>query len=190
MKSRLDDLLATAEMQLASRSFDAAMDTYRTALTEPGAGEAGVPSLLAEARRLRDEARGVAQSAEPPAPPVETPAEQAASPAQPRIEPEPAPAPEDYRPIEPPAFHLIEDDPSMIESSRRGQYVPDVEHLSILDPTPLPEEEPGPSPLARIVLTLLIVLFVCGLIFLASHRRNQPRRFSLVQSAGQTHFFS
>ena len=74
MKSRLEDLIATADRQLASNSYDAAIDTYRTALGEAGAVEAGVDSRLQAACRARDEARGVvgltapltAETVEPP----------------------------------------------------------------------------------------------------------------------------
>src|SRR5580704_1462136 len=106
MRSRLDDLIATADRQLASRSYDAAIDTYRTALGEPGAAEAGVEELLESACRARDDARGIVR---PPPPtveitamPVETPA---AVPAEPRPEPVPAHRQQvviDDRPMEPP----------------------------------------------------------------------------------------
>src|SRR5580692_9264012 len=120
MRSRLDDLIATADRQLASRSYDAAIDTYRTALSEPGAAEASVEELLEAACRARDEARGIVR---PPPPsvaiaaiaPVETVAEM---PVEPRPEPEPSPpqpAAIDEKPREPPRFLLVEDDPAMLE---------------------------------------------------------------------------
>ena len=217
MKSRLDDLVATADRQLASRSYDAAVDTFRMALGEPGAAEAGVGERLEAACQARDAARGFVRPVEAPAPPkvemaappVETPAEprverEPALPAEPqvkhepalpgvlRIDSEPAPAepgmdlepapPEpgmdlepapalqaaaDCRPIEAPSFHLMEDDPSMLERVDRERRPPlEVEKLSILDPTPLPEMPGEPHFAARIILALGIFLVVCGLAFL------------------------
>ena len=72
------------------------------------------------------------------------------------------------RPIEAPAFQLIEDDPSMLDRPRRQQPL-EVENLSILDPKPLPEEPSGLQ-LVRIIITVAIVLLVCGAIFLASNQ--------------------
>ena len=69
MRSRLEDLIVTADRQLASRSFDAAVDTLRTALGEPGAIEAGVEDRLEAARRARDESCGIVRPA-----PISTPA--------------------------------------------------------------------------------------------------------------------
>jgi hypothetical protein len=63
MRSRLEDLIVTADLQLASRSFDAAVDTLRTALGEPGAAEAGVAGRLEGACLARDEARGIVRPA-------------------------------------------------------------------------------------------------------------------------------
>src|ERR1700684_4356701 len=126
MRTRLDDLIATADRQLASRSYDAAIDTYRTALGEGGAAEAGIEERLEAACRTRDEARGIVRPVEPPAPPkvetAEPPEEPPAdlrmepkpsltalsridpeqAPAGPRMDPEPAPpAVVEDRPIEP-----------------------------------------------------------------------------------------
>jgi hypothetical protein len=148
MRTRLEDLIATADRQLASRSYDAAIDTYRTALGEPGATEAGVMDRLEAACRVRDEALGIVRAVETPVPPpAEVPLEVAAVPAietAPVPEPEPAPTPQRqaaFRTIEPPAFHLIEDDPSILERPSRDyrdRYA-DIEVRSILDPTPSSE---------------------------------------------------
>src|SRR5580698_2493280 len=122
MRSRLDDLIATADRQLASRSYDAAIDTYRTALSEPGSGEASVEELLEAACRARDEARGIVR---PPPPVVEiaTPPVERAIPLEPQPEPEPAPqAVLDDSPIAPPRFSLVEDDPAMLEKFDPERY--------------------------------------------------------------------
>jgi hypothetical protein len=160
--------MATADRQLASRSYDAAIDTYRTALGEPGAAEAGVEARLEAACRIRDEARGIVRPVEPSAPPAPEPpkTEVAELPSEPLVEqrvelklapelalktaPEPAlkltpqPAPARLaavnRPIEPPSFHM-EGDPPLLESyDHEGSGMLEVERLSILDPRPLPEE--------------------------------------------------
>lgn len=211
MRSRLDDLIATADRQLASRSYDAAIDTYRMALSEPGAAEAGVGDRLEAACRARDEARGIVRPVEAPAPPkVEMAMPPAAPPGElrmdaepslpavPRIDREPRPAelrrdleppaelrtdpepppaesriaPEleppqvvDSRPIEPPSFHLIDDDPLLLESTDWEQYreqypTLEVEKLSILNPTPLPEEPDESQVGARILVAALIAIVV------------------------------
>jgi hypothetical protein len=171
MRTRLDDLIATADRQLASRSYDAAIDTYRTALGEPGAAEAGVEQRLEAASRVRDEARGVVRLAEPPAPPLPPVAEMPAPPPEPRVEPDPEPEPApvnqvvvDSRPIEPPSFHLIEDDPSMLE--RPGFERPDRDRYieydvrSILDPTPPPEARDPRVAATRLLIAMLIAIAV------------------------------
>jgi len=212
MRTRLEDLIATAEAQLAAQSYDAAVDTYRTAMGEPGAEEAGVAARLAAACQARDAARGVPapeppveeppvpMAAAPPEAPVETqgtPPEQPArswrfrtvsppaAPMETRVAPPeqappdppaapPPPAETDDRPIEPPAFQLIEDDPSMLERPRRRyEEPPEVEKLSILDPTPLPAVSPQQQG-ARLFLAALIFFAVCGMMFFASFRRNRP----------------
>jgi hypothetical protein len=163
MRTRLDDLIATADRQLASRAYDAAIDTYRTALGEPGAMEAHVEQLLDAACRIRDEARGMVRPAEPIAPPEPLP-EIPAPPAEARTEskPEPEPAPRveiDNSPIEPPAFHLIEDDPSMLERPRRDRYV-EYNVRSILDPTPPPELLDPKGTAARLLIAMVIAIAV------------------------------
>jgi TonB family protein len=261
MKSRLDDLIATGDAQLLSRSYDAAIDTFRTALAEPGAAEAGVARRLEAACRVRDAARGAGLPAQaggqeqspaaetPPAAaqgtglpanslrqeaapvaealrdaaraaglpakgggrqvapaadalPEENPAEvrgQAPTPTTQALPdaargaglsaecgvrrtatdidspPPEAPA---VPQIEPPAFHLIEDDPFLLEQPRRQPYA-EPERLSILDPTPR-EEEPDQTRFARILLAAGIALLVCGAMFLASTQRSRPDRFSAV----------
>jgi hypothetical protein len=168
MRSRLEDLIITAERQLAARSYEAAIDTYRTALLEPGATEMGVDERLEAACRRRDEARGIVRPAPVPAPPAATPAATPVEIAPPTVqmvaEPEPEPAPVEERPIEPPSFHLIEDDPSRLENFGRQAY-PEVETISILDPKPLPQD-PDPFLGARILLAVLIFLVVCAAAFL------------------------
>jgi TonB family protein len=183
MASRLDDLISTGEKQLASRSYDAAIDTFRTALGEPGAVELDVAGRLDAACRARDAARGVVPlPAEPPAPPpkVELAPLPVEAPAERLVEPTPEPEAVDDRTIEAPAFHLIEDDPYMLERARRGQHV-EAERLSILDPTPLPEE-PDRMQIARIVVAALIAFVVCGAVFLASYRKSHQDRFAPGQS--------
>ena len=151
MRSRLEDLIATADRQLAGRSYDAAIDTYRTALLEPGAADAGVEQQLETACRARDEARGIVQ----PAPPVIV--ETAAPAVEPTAEPEPAPPTEaataDDRPTDPPAFPLIE--------RPERKYPLEVERISILNPEPLPED-PDPLIGARILVAVAIFLVVCA----------------------------
>jgi hypothetical protein len=141
MKSRLEDLLATADRQLATRSYDAAIDNFRTALAEPGAADAGVQARLDAACRIRDEARGIAppplEEALPPAPIAVKPVvEVAAAPV-----PQPL-APAEQTAIEPPSFELLEDNPAL-RASRRDEYpYVEVQPISILNPT-LPPETPG-----------------------------------------------
>ena len=191
MASRLDDLVITGDRQLASQAYEAAIDTYRTALSEPGAVEAGVEDRLKAACRARDTARGVVPPAEPPAPPdVEEVGAPVETPAAPQVEPEPelepAPPAVDDRPIEAPAFHLLEDDPSMLERTERPEYV-ESKPLSILDPTP-PPPEPDPMFFARIVVAGLIGFAVCAAVFLASHRRSERiSPPSVVVSEGQVY---
>jgi hypothetical protein len=160
MRSRLEDLIATADRQMAGRSYDAAIDTYRTALLELGAGEAGVEEQLETARRARDEARGIVRP--PPPPPAPAIVETAPAVVVPIAEPEPAPLPEpsvqaagaDDRPIEAPAFDLI-------ERPERVRHVIDVEQISILDPKPLPED-PDPLIGARFLVAAAIFVVVCA----------------------------
>ena len=168
MGSRLDDLIATAGRQLASQSYDAAIDTYRTAAGEPGAAEAGIEEKLAAACRARDAARGVVRPVEPPPPPAAPVVEMAAPPielpaqSQPEPKPEPEPAPvvaSDDRPIEPPAFHLIEDDPPILERPRRDRYA-EIDVRSILDPTPAPEESESTGTAVRILIAVAIAAAV------------------------------
>lgn len=171
MRTRLEDLIATAERQLASRSYDAAVDTYRTALSEPGAAEAGVAERLDAACRVRDEARGIVRPVEAPAPPAPTPPppppEIAAVPTLAPLEvaapPAPVPQPvERFRTIEPPTFKLLEPDVVAEIMERRDQrdFQQDVERLSIIDPKPLPEEH-DPLLLMRVAIAALIFVFVC-----------------------------
>jgi TonB family protein len=286
MKSRLDDLIATGDAQLLSRSYDAAIDTFRTALAEPGAAEAGVARRLEAACRVRDAARGAGLPAQAggqeQSPAAETPpaaaqgtglpanslrqeaapvaetlrdAARAAGLSADSLRQEAAPVAEALRDaaraaglpakgggrqvapaadalpeenpaevrgqaptpttqalpdaargaglsaecgvrrtatdidspppeapavpqIEPPAFHLIEDDPFLLEQPRRQPYA-EPERLSILDPTPR-EEEPDQTRFARILLAAGIALLVCGAMFLASTQRSRPDRFSAV----------
>jgi hypothetical protein len=215
MRTRLDDLIATADRQLASRSYDAAVDTYRMALGEPGAAEAGVGDRLEAACRARDEARGIVRPVEAPAPPkAEMAVPPAAPPAELRMDAEPSPpavppidrepppavpridleppaelrtdpeppsaesriAPEleppqvvDSRPIEPPSFHLIDDDPFLLGSTDREQYPEqyreqyptlEVEKLSILNPTPAPETLDPAATATRILVAMVIAIVV------------------------------
>lgn len=85
MRTRLEDLIATADRQLASRSYDAAIDTYRTALAEPGAAEAGVAERLEAACGARDLASVAARGEGRPEPPRVDP--EPPRPEQPRIDP-------------------------------------------------------------------------------------------------------
>ncbi len=163
----MDDLIATADRQLASRSYEAAIDTYRTAAGEPGAAEAGIEEKLEAACRGRDTARGVVRPVAPPEPPPAPVAEVAPPielPAEPRQEPEPEPEPApaaaiDDRPVEPPAFYLIEDDPSMLERPRRDRYA-EIDVRSILDPTPAPEESESTGTAVRILIAVAIAAAV------------------------------
>lgn len=171
MTSRLDDLLATAERQLASHSYDAAVDTYRTALGEPGAAESGVAQLMEAACRVRDEARGIVPAVEtaatPEAPPphIDSEPEPEAARSEPRNEPPPQPMREN-RPTEPPTFHLLEPEP-FAERREGGPPPLDVENLSILHPTAPPEEtESGLVPVARVLIALAIAI---GVIVLAHY---------------------
>jgi hypothetical protein len=179
----LEDLIATAERQLASRSYDAAIDTYRTALSEPGAAEAGVEERLAAACHARDEARGIVRPVEapalpaPPAPPSQeiaplpaqeiAPADIPAAPPQ-RVEPKPKSAPkpvEPFRTIEPPTFRLLEPDEAETMERRDPQdYRRDIEKPSIIDPQPLPEGRD--LFVLRVGIAALIFVFVCLLVLL------------------------
>jgi hypothetical protein len=174
VRTRLEDLIATAERQLASRSYDAAIDTYRTALSEPGAAEAGVEERLDAACRVRDEARGIVRPVETPMPPASSPpaqeialADVPAAPPQ-RVEPKPAPAPqrvEPFRTIEPPSFRLLEPDEAEMMDRRDPQdYRQDIEKLSIIDPQPLPEGRD--LFVLRVGIAALIFVFVCLLVLL------------------------
>ena len=160
MRTRLEDLIAAAERQLASRSYDAAIDTYRTALSEPGAAEAGVEDRLAAACRVRDEARGIVRPGGAPAPPAPSP------PPPPPLEiaasPSPSPLPvEPFRTIEPPTFQLLEpDEAELMERRGRQDYRQEVERLSIIDPKPV-QEERDPLFLMRVGIAALIFVFVC-----------------------------
>jgi hypothetical protein len=184
----LEDLIATADRQLASRSYDAAIDTYRTALGEPGAAEAAVAERLEAACGARDLASVAMRGAGRPEPPRVDP--EPVRPEQPRIDPEPTPVepridpkpeppaepPPDpetpptpmavERPIEAPLFRLIEDDRSMLESPSRGQYPMEMEKLSILDPNPLPEEKGDPMLMVRIAVAAVIAVAVCVVVVL------------------------
>jgi len=165
MRSRLEDLIVTADRQLASRSFDAAIDTLRTASSEPGAAEAGVEERLESAYRARDEALGIERPAPPPV--VEI-APVAPVPLELPVEAVPVPQPiaeevVDDSPIEPPKFQLMEDEPFMIERPEHEQYPKlEVERLSILHPNPAPEPEPevNPEAMKRVVLAAVIALVV------------------------------
>jgi len=170
MRSRLDDLIATADRQLASRSYDAAIDTYRTALSEPGAVEASVEELLELACLARDDARGIVRPLPPTVEMAAMPVEAVAvMPVEPQAEPEPAPAQPvvipvviDDRPMEPPRFSLVEDDPAILERFERERYPKlEVENLSILHPTPPPQrEEIDPAVMKQIVIAAVIALVV------------------------------
>jgi len=116
-----------------------------------------VPAKILEPVAVTDE-----PPAEEPAPLKEPPA-QAAEPA----------GEADLRPIEPPSFHLIEDDPSMLERPRRArdsQYT-DEPPLSILDPVP----RPALPDQSRIVLLLgAVFCFLAAVIGLnGSHHVNR-----------------
>jgi len=184
VRTRLEDLIATAERQLASRSYDAAIDTYRTALSEPGAAEAGVEERLEAACRARDEARGIVRPMEAPMPPAPSspspppalemaprpaPAPPAASSPPPLgMAPPPVPAPqpvEPFRTIEPPTFQLLEPEESMMERRGRQDFEQDIEKLSIVDPQPLPEDR-DPLFLMRVGIAALIFVFVCLLVLM------------------------
>lgn len=145
MKSRLEDLLATADRQLAAGSYDAAIDNYRTALGEPGAGASRVAEKLAGACRVRGI---VPPTPETPAPaPVEAPV--VAAPTEQMVEAtvEPPPA---QQAIEPPSFQLLEDN-AALQASRRDEYpYVEVKPISILNPT-LPPETPGDKIVEAIV---------------------------------------
>jgi len=220
IESRLRDLLTTADRQLESKSYDAAIDTYRTALSCGPTDEqrADIEARLEAASQARDAARGTAtllrdarshQSGgrfreaflavsgalrcepgnlaalglladllqahpelampETPAPPssgelVNTITEQTAAPA---AQPVPAQAPATvkrpspppgaaFRTIEPPAFHLLEDDPNALERPRPKEYIPEPP-LSILDPVPR-QEAPQRALLRPLLFVLLIAL--------------------------------
>jgi hypothetical protein len=170
MRSRLEDLIATAERQLASRSYDAAIDNLRTSLSEPGAAEADVEARLVAACRVRDEARGIVVPIQVPIP---APAIEQAVETQLNVQREPELAPlapppiVDEPPIEPPSFSLIAADTYTFErpQQEQKQYQMEVEKLSILDPKPLPE---GPDPLlfTRIAVAALIAATVFLLAYL------------------------
>jgi TonB family protein len=230
LDGRVRDLLSTADRQLASQSYDAAIDTYRTALSELSSEAADKARLEVEARltaaiQARESSRriagllrdaryyqtagrfaeafaavGEALSLDPSdqpsvqlrqqllqarpelatavrakilepvpvtdEPPAEGPAplnEVPAPAAEPVKESEPARPAADMRPIEPPSFHLIEDDPSMLERPRRprdSQYI-DEPPLSILDPVPRPALPDS----SRIVLLLGAVLCFLAAVF-------------------------
>jgi len=172
MRTRLEDLLATADRQLASRSYDAAIDTYRTASMEPGAAEAGVEELLGAACRARDEARGIVPPVEPPDPPEEEPPAPAPPlvDVQPEVPPPPQPQPVvESRPVEPPSFQLLEPEPYM--ERRPVQEIPlEVEKLSILHPTAAPEEPDEPQYMLRVIIAVLIFVAVCLLAILLKGR--------------------
>jgi hypothetical protein len=177
MASRLEDLLSTGDKQLASRAYDAAIDTYRTALGEAGAAEAGVEARLQAACEARDGARGVVRPPEPE-PPAAPQAETAAAPVEPPAEPkvempaEPSAPVADNRPVEPPSFQLIEDYPPALERPEPPEYV-EPKPLSILDTTP-PPEEPDQALIMRIVLAAIIALLVCAAVILAPNKPSRP----------------
>lgn len=170
MKSRLEDLIGTADRQFAARSYDAAIDTYRTALSEPGAVEAGVPDRLEAVVRARDESRGIIRAAEPPPPPVEPPGE---SPPAPQKDPEPEPSPPEVdpqpdpppKPIDPPSFQLLELEPYDGRLEPPDLTPPDVRPISILD-TQAPPEEIDPNVVPRIIVAALIFVFVCAIVMM------------------------
>ncbi|MEI9974404.1 MAG: hypothetical protein WDO73_21580 [Ignavibacteriota bacterium] len=170
MRSRLEDLIATAERQLASRSYDAAIDTYRTAWNEDGAA-AGVESRLDAAYQARDEARGIVRRVEvlmPPPMPAPVPDIEAAAHPD-TAPPPPSPAPViDARPIEPPSFSLIEADDYTLARAERREYPLEVERLSILHPTAPPpaSETPEGVALARLAVACVIAVSVIVLAFL------------------------
>jgi len=172
MRSRLEDLIATADRQLTARSYDAAIDTLRTALAEAGAVEAGVEERMEAVLRARDEARGIVRAAPPPPAPVVEMAEAAPiveAQAEPQSEPEPTRPPVvPFRTIEPPRFASVQDDPARLERFDREQYpMLEVERLSILHPTAAPDPEPEPDThdrswmLKRMVLAAVIAVAVC-----------------------------
>jgi len=176
VRTRLEDLIVTAERQLAARSYDAAIDTYRTAMSEPGAAEAGVEERLDAACRVRDEACGIVRPVEAPMPPAPSPpppaqeiapADIPVAPPQ-SVGPKPAPARqpvEPFRTIEPPTFRLLEPDEAEMMDRRDPQdYRRDIEKLSIIDPQPLPEGRD--LFVLRVGIAALIFVFVCLLVLL------------------------
>jgi hypothetical protein len=180
MKTRLEDLIATADRQLASRSYDASIDTYRMALGEPGAEEAGVAERLEAACRARDGVRGIVHAVEPPVPPEEPPADPPAAPredpepAPPQIDPEPEPPPKpiEERPeeqaIEPPTFQLVEPEPFTMERPERQQeFQLEVEKLSILNPTPPAEAPDLTGTTARLLIAFGIFIAVVSWAYCA-----------------------
>ena len=167
MKTRLEDLISTAERQLASRSYDAAIDTYRTAMGEPGAADAGVGEKLEAACRARDEARGIVRPA-PASVAVEIAPPSVESPVPPRADPRPAPAraeeaPAKNEPIKPPSFYLVEDDPSRPELYRKEQ---NLDLQKILDTALQPEESGGLPFLGRLVVAALIAAATVLVVYL------------------------
>ena len=234
MEGRLRDLVSTADRQLAAKSYDAAIDTYRTALAEPDAVGADIEARLEVACRARDAARrlrdarnhytaghlreafaavaealswepsnteaaelrqqllkampelatlAVAAAAPPPSEVVEVaPAAVPAGwskppePTAPKLAPpKPRPPKPNFRTIEPPKFHLIEDDPSLLEWPRRTVYSTPIYEgeppLSILDPTPRPAE-PDAARVAAIVGAIIVALIASGIV--SATRRHVP----------------
>jgi hypothetical protein len=178
MASRLEDLLTTGDKQLASLAYEAAIDTYRTALGEAGAAEAGVEARLQAACEARDAARGVVRYREPEPAPVPPQAETAATalelPAEPEVQiPAVPPAPgADSRPVEPPSFQLIENYSPALERPQPSAYV-EPKPLSILDSTPAPDG-PDQAMIMRIVLAAIIALLVCAAVILAPNKPSRP----------------
>lgn len=235
LEGRLKDLITTADRQLAAGSYDAAIDTYQTALAEvpadAGADVRGeVEGRLAAACRAREISRRAAASlrearyhqtagrfpeayracleslaldpengaalqlrdqlmtavpelatltiAPPVIPeqpiPVEMPAAPESRMSAPPTTP-PAAEPQQYqpdpRPIEPPRFELMENNPYQLERPRREDYVEEPP-LSILDPTPRPERN---EPYFAIVGAVLVVLIFFVALFLGSARKDQVR---------------
>jgi TonB family protein len=236
MDGRMRDLISTADRQLASKSYDAAIDSYRTALgqiaDDAAALRADIEGRLEAAIRAREASQRVAgllrearyhetagrlteafaavsevlaleplnaaaselrarllesmpelvamQRAAPPpvqaveVAPVETPGPRKVETVEPpvvqQVEPAPPPPKWAFRTIEPPSFHLIEDDPSMLQRPRRSKYI-DGPPLSILDPTPLPVE-PNCSRLAVIPIVIGVgVVVLAGIA--TSYKGNQ-----------------
>jgi len=233
LDGRVRDLLSTADRQLAAQSYDAAIDTYRTALsalpseaadqtrievdarlmaaTQAREASRRLAGLLRDARyhqtagrfaeafaavgealtldpsdqpsvQLRQQllqampelANAVpAKILEPVAVTDEPPAEEPAPLKEPPAQAAEPAGEADLRPIEPPSFHLIEDDPSMLERPRRArdsQYT-DEPPLSILDPVP----RPALPDQSRIVLLLgAVFCFLAAVIGLnGSHHVNR-----------------